>query len=294
MRPDAISIHIGWAAFGSRPHGFRFAGVRHPDPIVHRALDDREPRGRASCFVSSASRVGAERSDLPGLQHNVRWPACTARIGKQGISPLSRSETRATKVPIQMMITRIFDCTFERWSPGIGDPGPVGWSIVLAYLVAAGASLSLAARRDRDTAERVFWTISGAGLLFLAINKQLDLQSLLTAGGRCAAQLQGWYDGRRAVQAALITVMLVLSVVCGAGALWFLRGTARRTGIALLGLVWITGFVLVRAAGFHHVDRMIGVEISGLRLNWAFELGGIAVFLVGCAVASRARPTAPR
>jgi len=32
---------------------------------------------------------------------------------------------------------------------------------------------------------------------FLAVNKQLDLQSFLTALGRCDARLQGWYETRR-------------------------------------------------------------------------------------------------
>ena len=97
-----------------------------------------------------------------------------------------------------MLISQIFDCSLTRWSPGIGDPGPVGWLTVIAYLAAAGFSVSLGAKHERGALERAFWTISGVGLLFLAINKQLDLQSFLTAAGaarqncktgmRCAAR----------------------------------------------------------------------------------------------------------
>lgn len=193
-----------------------------------------------------------------------------------------------------MLISQIFDCALARWSLGTGDPGPMGWLTVLAYLSAAGYSLSLSAKHDQGAVERMFWAVSGVGLLFLAVNKQLDLQSFLTAAGRCAAQLQDWYESRRMVQIQFIIVLIAVSAIGGVGALWALRGTIRRTGVSLLGLVWITGFVLVRAAGFHDVDRLIGFQMMGLRLNWVFELGGIAVFILGCAIASsaptRARP----
>lgn len=189
-----------------------------------------------------------------------------------------------------MLLTQITECALERWSPVIGDPSVVGWSTVIAYLAAAALSFAAGATRDRDGLERAFWAASGAGLLFLAINKQLDLQSFLTAAGRCMAQLQGWYDSRRSIQFGFILGLITICVVGGISVLWILRGTLRRTGIALFGLVLITGFVLIRAIGFHHVDRLIGLQMAGVRLNWVFELGGIAVFLLGC-VQALAAPT---
>ncbi|EKE43154.1 isopropylmalate isomerase large subunit [Oceaniovalibus guishaninsula JLT2003] len=192
------------------------------------------------------------------------------------------------------ILSPLIDCAFTSWSPGIGDPNLAGWAIVGAYLGAAFLSLRLAIGRDGHTAERIFWAVAGVGLLFLAVNKQLDLQSFLTAVGRCAAKQQGWYDMRRAVQAGFIGVLIATTLVGGGAVLWALRHTARRTGIALLGLVWITAFVLVRAVGFHHFDRLIGLRLAGFRLNWAFELSGIAIFALGCLlalfVAQRKRP----
>lgn len=184
-----------------------------------------------------------------------------------------------------MLISQIADCALSGWSPGIGDPSAVGWLTVVAYLLAASLSLALGVTRDRRAVERAFWIVAGAGLLFLAVNKQLDLQSFLTATGRCAAKLQGWYDTRGAVQVGFIVALTGAAVIGGAGVLWTLRNTVRRTGVALLGLGWITGFVLVRAVGFHHVDRLISVQMNGMRLNWVFELGGIMVFILGCALA---------
>lgn len=168
----------------------------------------------------------------------------------------------------------------------------MGWVTVIAYLAAAGFSLTLAAGPERNVLERMFWAISGAGLLFLAVNKQLDLQSFLTAAGRCAAQMQGWYDMRQTVQRDFIVMLIMTSVAGGAFAVWVLRDTLHRTGVALLGLVWLTGFVLVRAVGFHHVDRLIGFQMAGMRFNWVFELGGIAIFMLGCVFAAKGTPRA--
>ncbi len=180
----------------------------------------------------------------------------------------------------------IISCAGARWSIGIGDPNLAGWVTVMAYALASVLAFRAAAIRDRITlAERTFWVLAGLGLAFLAVNKQLDLQSLLTDAGRCAARLQGWYGMRRAVQLDFILAMVGAGVLGGLTALWILRGTLRRTGVALLGLVWITSFVLVRAAGFHHVDSLIGLRVAGMRLNWVFELGGIAVFIFGVALA---------
>ena len=192
----------------------------------------------------------------------------------------------------------ILDCALGQWTPGIGDRGIVAWITVAAYLLAAALGFRAAARAGpAGAAERLFWTLAGVYLVALGLNKELDLQTLMTIAGRCAARLQGWYDVRRTVQVAVILGLVAASLAAGLLAFWLLRRTLRRTGVALLGLVWITGFVLVRAAGFHHVDRMLPFEVMGsLRLNWAAELGGIAVFALGAALAARGRPRrdAPR
>ena len=190
-------------------------------------------------------------------------------------------------------IDRILTCAGRSWSPRIGDPNLMAWITVAAYAAAALASLAMArAGSDHRPArtERAFWLLWGIFLAFLAVNKQLDLQSLMTSVGRCAARLQGWYEIRRTVQAEVILGLVVFGAAAGLVTLWLLRGTLRRTLPALLGLVWITTFVLVRAVGFHHVDRLIGWQVGGMRLNWAFELGGIALFIMGVVWARLWRP----
>ena len=174
-------------------------------------------------------------------------------------------------------------CALRRWQPGIGDPTTAGWLAVWGYGLATFAAFAAARRpcgRHRRT-ERRFWLGSGVLLLFLAVNKQFDLQSLLTAIGRCAAQAQDWYEARRAVQAAVVLALAAASVGGGALVAWRLRHTLTRTGPALLGLVLIIAFVLIRATGFHHVDALIGWRVGHLRGNAILEFGGIALFAFG-------------
>ncbi len=192
------------------------------------------------------------------------------------------------------------------WSPGIGDPNAIGWITVVAYLwasylcfvnhrtwrTAAGASLrgawlpvtlALLGQRRRLAAlpEAVrmsaLWKAIAIGLLLLGINKQLDLQTALTEFGRIVAHRQGWYDRRQRVQidfiigVVLVGVWLVRSVLLLAGR------NLPRLGLALLGIVLLCCFVAIRASSFHHIDRLLGADLGGLKINWIMELSGIAL-----------------
>jgi hypothetical protein len=169
-------------------------------------------------------------------------------------------------------------CAFTQWSPGLGDDTWVGWLTVAVYLVAALAA-ARAARVVPDSVtgagrERVFWWFTAAILLALAVNKQLDLQSLLTMIARCHAQLSGWYEDRRIVQEWFIVLIEGAGVLALALLALILRGILGRIWPALLGLGFVCLFVVVRAASFHHVDIFLGREIAGVRMNWLLELPG--------------------
>jgi hypothetical protein len=203
------------------------------------------------------------------------------------------------------------------WSPGLGDPTVFGWLTVIAYL--GGAYLcSMAFKIERFRRKRphegmaayrdgLRWLMRGlaggkrrqsvpeiekvpalwAGLalmlLLLGINKQLDLQSLLTELGRIAARDQGWYEGRRAVQTVFI-LLLVAAGAWGLRAVWtFARGHLKEMRLALLGALGLVCFVAIRAASFHHVDLIIGTEIAGVDLNAWLEIGAISCIAFGAA-----------
>ena len=142
-------------------------------------------------------------------------------------------------------------CFGDAWSPSIGDPTRMGWVTVIAYLVTALACFA-AMRVGRF--DRRFWQVMGIVLLLLCANKQLDLQSGLTAIARCSAQIQGWYDNRRVVQVAFIVVLLLGSAGALTLTVLLLRKSLGRIGIAIAGFALLLTYVGVRAAGFHHMD----------------------------------------
>jgi hypothetical protein len=179
----------------------------------------------------------------------------------------------------------------DRWHPGIGDPSAIGWITVLAYVVAA----LLCAGAHRCEAEtrppRFFWLAVATLLVLLGINKQLDLQSLLTQVMRDRAKAHGWYERRREFQALFIFAIAAVGAASFAALPYVMRHQPSARNIALAGLVFLYCFILVRASSFHHVDWALSRTIFCVRLNWILEIGGIVTVAAGAIlVAGRARP----
>lgn len=204
------------------------------------------------------------------------------------------------------------------WSPGIGDPNVMGWLTVVAYLWAAylcfsvhrtwlasagptirwrtwgPIALALLGQRRRLAAlpgavrMSALWQALAVGLLLLGINKQLDLQTALTEIGRILAAKQGWYERRQRVEVDFIigVVLVGLWLICSV--LLLAGRNLPRLGVALVGIVFLCCFVAIRASSFHHVDRLLGANLGGLKINWIMELGGIALVGFGAYAERRA------
>jgi hypothetical protein len=173
-----------------------------------------------------------------------------------------------------------------RWVLGIGDPTPMGWATVAGYLVAAVLCVLWAKPGGRG---RLLPLALAAAMALLAVNKQLDLQSLLTQIGRDLAKSQGWYQDRREYQVAFIAAIAGLAGLGFILLAWLERRRWRECTLALLGLAFLLAFIVVRAASFHHVDHGLGETWAGLRFNWILELGGIALVAAGAIVGWRVR-----
>jgi hypothetical protein len=131
-------------------------------------------------------------------------------------------------------------------------------------------------------------------LLFLGMNKQLDLQSAFTELGRILAADQGWYAVRHRVQRVFILAVGVIAVACAVGLLVLLRRTRHATRLAAFGATLLMAFILIRASSFHHVDLFIRAEWWNVRGNWFAEIGGIAIIIAGaCWGLKKAEPLAP-
>lgn len=170
-----------------------------------------------------------------------------------------------------------------RWHPGIGDPTVLGWFTVLVYLFALTVCV-VAARRLSPSA---FWWWVAAVLAFLAVNKQLDLQSWITEIGRDLARRDGWYEHRHRVQIALVVGLCSLFVVLALFWGLVLRSHWRDQWLVGLGLCGLMGFIVLRAASFHHVDAWLFRTFLGMRWNGWMEIGALLLIALGAGMALR-------
>lgn len=178
------------------------------------------------------------------------------------------------------------------WRPGIGDPTVMGWLTVAAYGLAAAACF-IAASRDQagDPREvrirRRMWLAIGLMMSFLCVNKQLDLQTLLTDIGRVLAARGGWYAQRRTVQRWFVVAIMGAGAAAIGYVVWKIRKVLGERVLVPIGLCALVTFVVIRAASFHHVDVLLMSRIIGVRMNWILELGGIALVGLGALRACR-------
>ena len=169
----------------------------------------------------------------------------------------------------------------DGWHAGIGDPTVLGWVTVVGYFVAGLLAFRAAWKVRHEPGKlRVFWSSLTLVLILLGINKQLDLQTAFTELGRVMAVEEGWYKQRQTVQMYFI---IGVGLFCGWASITLLvwaRHSALPTWLALVGTTSVIGYVLIRAASFHHIDRFLGSSILGFRWNWVLEMGGISLTLI--------------
>ena len=157
----------------------------------------------------------------------------------------------------------------------------MGWLTVAGYIIAA-ISCGRTALQSSDPQgparnRRLTWLVMTAVMAALALNKQLDLQSLLTDIGRVAARHQGWYAERRSFQKWLVLGTLALSGLTVSFLIFRFQTFWKQNVLLAAGIALLTTFIIVRAISFHHVDTLLKTKVVGIKLNWAFELGGITI-----------------
>jgi hypothetical protein len=166
-----------------------------------------------------------------------------------------------------------------KWRPGIGDPTLGGWVTVFCYFGAAvicwTVARLLSKRSLNQRVEAQTWKALMVLFGALGINKQLDLQTAFTELARVIARSVGGYNLRGELQ-KLFIVGVAVGCIAVSIVLWRrVADSPPATKLALLGTVAVFGYVLIRAASFHHIDRLIGQHFFGLPWNWILEIGGI-------------------
>jgi hypothetical protein len=168
-----------------------------------------------------------------------------------------------------------------------GDPTLLGWLTVAVYLCAAFLSILCAWRADRIfpgdyiLAHRIIWSGLAIGMLFLGINKQLDLQTQFTSLGRQIAFQQGWYEIHHRVQVMFVAGLVCASLLLLGFLAWTIRRSWKHYWILLIGLLFLARFIVVRAASFYNVSLpQLSRFTGGFRINWLLEILGAALVCV--------------
>jgi len=143
------------------------------------------------------------------------------------------------------------------WRPGIGDPTIIGWLITGLYLTATVLCGICAWRSDRispinhNNHHRIFWWALTVFMLLMAINKQLDLQSWLMLVGRKVARSHGWYSKRKIIKIWFAMGIAAFSLILTTCLIWTFRKILKNYGLAMLGIILLLTFIVIRAGAFH-------------------------------------------
>jgi hypothetical protein len=157
----------------------------------------------------------------------------------------------------------------------INDPTGFAWFVVASYLL--GAAAAFLAGRSTDGRDARFWYAAALLLVLLGLNKELDLQSLLTDSARSLTQAVGWYEQRRQLQGLFLVALAIGGLAAAALLGGWLRRSPRSVKVAAAGIVILLTFIFMRAASFHHLDAWVTVNVGFMRSGWWLELAGIVV-----------------
>lgn len=168
------------------------------------------------------------------------------------------------------------------WSIGIGDPTFLGWFICISYFVACWICGNKALLAKRISDNYPFWLGITIFLLFLGINKQLDLQSLFIQTIRNLSIQHGWYEQRKLVQVAFVALTSFGVLVSLILLRIFLADSWRRYKIVWFGIIFLCTFILLRMALFDRVNVFLHQEdILTIAIDTILELGGIFIIILG-------------
>ncbi len=179
---------------------------------------------------------------------------------------------------------------FQRWINEIGDPGLLPWVAVFLYLGAAWAS-GRATRRARSNAERIFWIGVSTVAFLLAVNKQLDIQTLVMRCGRVAAKTAELGADRRLAQKIAAIALAVGATMLFAWLLLSMKKLDQAMRVTLAGGGLVALYILSRSGSILHLPALSPLLPRLLRA--LIETLGAMLMLLGALRAARRSPDGP-
>lgn len=167
------------------------------------------------------------------------------------------------------------------WSITVGDPTMIGWITVLVYFAATARCLLKAFSSKQFGGNYQFWLYLAVFLLFLGVNKQLDLQTWFEQTMKALAEQHGWYQHRALLQKVFIAFLGLGMLTILISFRLYLANTWRNYKLTWIGIVLLCLFILVRAAAFNRLDLLINHDILGLNVTEVLEVVSILLIILG-------------
>lgn len=171
------------------------------------------------------------------------------------------------------------------WQLGFGDPTLAGWLITLSYLIAFGICIQVVSAHNnifarKRSKQRLLWVIISLLMLFLALNKQLDLQTLLTDIGKSIFEKSALHEDRRKYQTLFVLSVASIFVIAIFAIFIELLTVLKKHLLAIAGLGLIALFILYRAASIHHFADFFEYEILSFQFRDFVEISGIILIIL--------------
>jgi hypothetical protein len=169
------------------------------------------------------------------------------------------------------------------WKSYRGDYSFSGWMVTFFYVLCCFILLFVFFKTSFTSGtDKTFWILIFGIILFLSINKQLDLQMLITDIARTTAKEYHLYETRKLFQIKIISFFTSLGFGAIALLIFFLRKSHKSVFVALGGITAIFLFLFFRLISFHKIEAILREHIGFFTLFDCFELVGIFLVIFSC------------
>lgn len=147
-----------------------------------------------------------------------------------------------------------------------------GWLTVALYFVLiliACRNIYIARKHGRSY---WYWLFAAFVLTILGFYRQMNVIFFITQMLRDIFVEMGWYEERRQIQAVVIKLLAVASVVFLVFVSFVKNNGFKRHGLSLIGIVMLGAFKVVELVSFHNVDHWLMYSLKVLKAYHGVEI----------------------
>ncbi len=170
----------------------------------------------------------------------------------------------------------------RRWRPG-GGLALQDWAAFAGFGLAAAAAFALGRKQGWNTSAGRVWVGIAVVMAVLALITWLDLESLVERSLRKTSKIQGWYDLRRAPQAAAILAIVAAAYYSFRTTTRGARGLNRATRMALGICALLIVIAVARTSSWTYTDMILNYGNAHVSVGRILELAGAIAIVAGAA-----------